>query len=864
MDRQQLKKKIEQIQSLPVSLPVLGAIAERFVQRAAQTAWALPYIEADPVIVALLFRVIGYPQPLTAPETGEALIKAVGETRLQHVVLAHALEAVGKPNPEYAAAANILWRRALASAYLAEHLARLANTVPPAAAYLAGLLQDLGRFALLTASPEAYVPLLQSAKGDTVPSREEEQRVLGVDHTQAGKWLAEQWGLPRTLIDCIWLHHHPLHRLNVDHFPMPMLAVLHTADTLSPTLLGFQTTQGNARPGQFPIELSAQQIDTVLESARKDYEARLQSLPGDDSAHAILSSALHRMAQADTDSARQQESELHSLRKQARLTKALSEMQRLLSPGLPQSRVGETIVKAIQQGLEIAPALCCIVGADDNCLYVHSWQSLDMQPEMSVFNLDEPAAGGGESELSLVSCLKDLGLWRSDTGPNVSAFDAIVRRDGLLVLPFAAQGATYGHLVFGAEISGARDIDHDLAQYIEFTAGCAQALARWRDEKQHRIRYESLVDDLSASVSSQEATDWRDLTHIALQAIQNTLSKGMAHAEWLRARVQDGQARRAGDALLQHNQEAAAIVRDLGMLLRPEPPRKEPSLANYAIHRAVLTAQERLQGQGIALAERYEEGLPRIAVDRRQMEQVLVSILNNAEDALASRGGRIEIATAAAPDRKGVIVSIADNGPGIQGESMELAFEPFFTTRGDRGRLGLGLTVCRTIMENHGGSIALRRAHEGGTVVELIFPSASGVSSDRTVVDLDAVRNSFDRHAGTVLLIGGQAPLRQMLLDRGFVVESSPAGPEAIEALLRRPVDITIVDLPDLNPEHASFVSQVRYHRPSVPVIVMTAAGQSEGASELLRRGVRACLTKPVDGNVLLAEIEGLNITGRG
>ncbi|MBZ0125584.1 MAG: response regulator, partial [Rhodocyclaceae bacterium] len=527
------------------------------------------------------------------------------------------------------------------------------------------------------------------------------------------------------------------------------------------------------------------------------------------------------------------------------------------------SRVGETIVKAIQQGLEIAPALCCIVGADDNCLYVHSWQSLDMQPEMSVFNLDEPAAGGGESELSLVSCLKDLGLWRSDTGSNAAAFDAIVRRDGLLVLPFAAQGATYGHLVFGAEISGARDIDHDLAQYIEFTAGCAQALARWRDEKQHRIRYESLVDDLSASVSSQEATDWRDLTHIALQAIQNTLSKGMAHAEWLRARVQDGQARRAGDALLQHNQEAAAIVRDLGMLLRPEPPRKEPSLANYAIHRAVLTAQERLQGQGIALTERYEEGLPRIAVDRRQMEQVLVSILNNAEDALASRGGRIEIATAAAPDRKGVIVSIADNGPGIQGESMELAFEPFFTTRGDRGRLGLGLTVCRTIMENHGGSIALRRAREGGTVVELTFPSASGVSSDRMVVDLDAVRNSFEQNAGTVLLIGGQAPLRQMLLDRGFVVESSPAGPEAIEALLRRPVDITIVDLPDLNPEHASFVSQVRYHRPSVPVIVMTAAGQSEGASELLRRGVRACLTKPVDGNVLLAEIEGLNITGR-
>ena len=864
MDRQQLKKKIEQIQSLPVSLPVLGAIAERFVQRAAQTAWALPYIESDAVFVALLFKVIGFPQPLKAPETGEELIKAVGETRLQHVVLALALEAVTKRNPDSAAATNILWRRALATAYLAEHLARHIGTLPPAAAYLAGLLQDLGRFALLTASPEAYVAMLESARGDTVPTREEEQRVLGVDHTQAGKWLAEQWGLPRALTDCIWLHHHPLHRLNVDHFPMPMLSILHTAELLSPALLEIQHAKGTPRPGNYPVDLSAQQIDSVLELARKDYEARLQSLPGEDSAHTMLASTLHRMAEADTDSVQQQETELRSLRKHGRLTRALAEMQRLLTPNLPQSRLGEIIVDAVQQGLEIAPALCCIVGADDNCLYVHSWQSLDAPPEMSIFNLDEPATGSGESELNLVSCLKDLGLWRSEPGSNVSAFDAIIRRDGLLVLPFATQGATFGHLVFGAEISGARDIDQDLAQYIEFTTGCAQALARCRDELQYRARYESLMDGLLTSASSDENTDWRDLTHIALQAVQNTLSKGVAHAEWLRARVQDGQARRAGDALLQHNQEAAAIVRDLAMLLRPEPPKKEPSLANYAIHRVVLSLQARLREKGIAVSEVYEEGLPRIAVDRRQMEQVLVGVLNNAEDALSSRGGQIEISTVAASERKGVIVSISDNGPGIQGESLELAFEPFFTTHGDQGRLGLGLTVCRTIMENHGGSIALRRGNEGGTVVELTFPSASIASAARTVVDLDAVRNSFEGNAGTVLLIGGQAPLRQMLLDRGFVVESSPAGPEAIEALLRRPVDITIVDLPDLNPEHASFVSQVRYHRPSVPVIVMTTAGQSEGASELLRRGVRACLTKPVDGNVLLAEIEGLNITGRG
>ena len=172
------------------------------------------------------------------------------------------------------------------------------------------------------------------------------------------------------------------------------------------------------------------------------------------------------------------------------------------------------------------------------------------------------------------------------------------------------------------------------------------------------------------------------------------------------------------------------IVDDLLHFARPRELRYEPVDANRIIQDALLLHSEEFSERGITVRKRLSK-LPPVRVDRDKFTQVIVNVLLNARDAMPE-GGELLVTSGGVttePDRRNILIlQFRDTGPGIPEEVLDHVFEPFFTTKPTG--VGLGLAICKSIIEEHGGSISISSGHESGnnysTVVTVEMPMREG------------------------------------------------------------------------------------------------------------------------------------------
>ncbi|MBN1660139.1 MAG: PAS domain S-box protein [Anaerolineae bacterium] len=133
---------------------------------------------------------------------------------------------------------------------------------------------------------------------------------------------------------------------------------------------------------------------------------------------------------------------------------------------------------------------------------------------------------------------------------------------------------------------------------------------------------------------------------------------------------------------------------------------------------------------GVRVVTHLDGALPPLWADRHKLQQLLVNLLNNARQAVASTGrpGTLTITTQRAGSDR-VQVRVADDGPGIPADMLDQVFEPFFTTKAPAQGTGLGLTICRDIVQRHGGKIWAEANPAGGAtfVVELPLGEAQAL-----------------------------------------------------------------------------------------------------------------------------------------
>lgn len=143
-----------------------------------------------------------------------------------------------------------------------------------------------------------------------------------------------------------------------------------------------------------------------------------------------------------------------------------------------------------------------------------------------------------------------------------------------------------------------------------------------------------------------------------------------------------------------------------------------PRLINEANALALVGSRE----HGIEVRVELDSGIDRVFVDRIQIQQVLVNLIRNAIDAMVDSPVRSLIISSSAGPGDLVTVSIEDSGAGISEEAAPQLFQPFVTSK--EGGMGIGLSICRTIVEAHGGKIWFEPGGSGGTIFNFTLPSA--------------------------------------------------------------------------------------------------------------------------------------------
>ena len=168
-------------------------------------------------------------------------------------------------------------------------------------------------------------------------------------------------------------------------------------------------------------------------------------------------------------------------------------------------------------------------------------------------------------------------------------------------------------------------------------------------------------------------------------------------------------------------QRAAKVVQNLLTFARQREPHKESVDINEILTESLELREYELRQLGIQVITHLAD-LPAINADYYQLEQVFVNLIINAEQAITAAGKADRLIVSSGEMDGNIMVTVADNGPGIKPRDLAKVFDPFFTTRGDTGGTGLGLSICHGIVEEHGGRISVASETGEGTTFTVVLP----------------------------------------------------------------------------------------------------------------------------------------------
>jgi len=367
----------------------------------------------------------------------------------------------------------------------------------------------------------------------------------------------------------------------------------------------------------------------------------------------------------------------------------------------------------------------------------------------------------------------------------------------------------------------------DSAVWVEVTGRADRAA------EDGSLRVEALVRDVSERKKLDDET--RDIYHQLLQAekmaaLGQTIS-GVAHelnnplatihswAERLTEReTLDPAVRRGLDTILSESQRAARIVRNLLTFARKRQTTRAMVDVNQVVRETVALRAYEQHVSNVTIIDALAAGLPQVFADGYQVQQVLLNLIINAEQAMLSANGRgiLVVRTWHDPAQEAVVLEINDDGPGIPDDLQPKIFDPFFTTKEVGQGTGLGLTVAYAIVHEHGGRIRLESRLGRGASFFVELPVGGGGHFAEVTSRLGQTKDEASR-GGSILIVEDEAALAaavaDALQDAGYVVTHAADGEDALGLIKRQAFNLVICDLkmPRLDGQqfHASLMRAV-------------------------------------------------------
>jgi two-component system cell cycle sensor histidine kinase/response regulator CckA len=278
----------------------------------------------------------------------------------------------------------------------------------------------------------------------------------------------------------------------------------------------------------------------------------------------------------------------------------------------------------------------------------------------------------------------------------------------------------------------------------------------------------------------------------------------------------------------------------------------------------------RLLGERVLLEVSLEEPGRRVRVDPAQLDQVLLNLAVNARDAMPD-GGTLTLATGhamvlrpegegpgALPPGRYAVLDVSDTGCGIPPDALPRLFEPFFTTRPEKGGTGLGLATVQGIIAQSGGQIAVEGRPGGGTRFRIHLPRQEAPAD---AVSVPAVpQPTMHPAAGTVVLVEDEDALRRLaervLARAGHAVlpaDSAEAALALLEAAARPAILVSDVAMPGM--DGVALARSLRSRWPDLPVLLLSGYAEAALGADLAGEGFHF-LAKPYAPAELLAALD--------
>lgn len=291
----------------------------------------------------------------------------------------------------------------------------------------------------------------------------------------------------------------------------------------------------------------------------------------------------------------------------------------------------------------------------------------------------------------------------------------------------------------------------------------------------------------------------------------------------------------------------------------------KPCKTNLDIHELINNTLELrgyvLKTANIDVIKQYSSDLPWVTVDSAQLQQVFLNIIVNAEYAMkkAHDQGILTIITRKEEDDN-ITISFKDDGPGIPEDAVSKVFDPFFTTKDPGEGTGLGLSLSRSIILEHGGSIEVESEIGRGATFIIRLPASPELiemeAIDQKQVDLDK-----EKRKAHILVIDDEDPIRtfisKVLTPQGYrVIEAANSG-QALENLERHKFDIILLDIRMPGISGRQLYEQISNKWPQMEkqVIFITGDVSDISTREFIKTKCLTLITKPFDKATLLTKI---------
>ena len=220
------------------------------------------------------------------------------------------------------------------------------------------------------------------------------------------------------------------------------------------------------------------------------------------------------------------------------------------------------------------------------------------------------------------------------------------------------------------------------------------------------------------------------LSHEITQPIASARNNARAAQNFLDMQPPDlGEVREALSCVVGDTDRAGDIIDRIRDHMKKAPPRKSQFDLNDAIDEMIVLGRSAVIKNGVSVQTRLSEGLFPVHGDRVQLQQVVLNLLLNAVEAMGSTeaGAReLLISTERDQDHRGVLVAVRDSGPGIDPSHLERVFDTFYTTKSSG--MGMGLSICRSIIEAHRGRLWAEANEPRGAVFRFTLPSLENTS----------------------------------------------------------------------------------------------------------------------------------------